>query len=59
MKGEPIKRIRRTCDEPMARSKGLLPCDNNCEECHACIEWLQGGEKRHWSPKQTYEAKPK
>ena len=30
--GEPIKVIKRTCDEPMARSKGMLPCDKNCKD---------------------------
>ena len=52
---ELVKIIKRTCDESMTRSKGLLPCDNNCEKCFACVEWLQGGEKQHWSPKQDYE----
>ena len=46
--GEPIKIIKRICDEPMARSKGLLPCDKNCKQCHACIEVLANGERRHW-----------
>lgn len=57
--GEPIKVVKRTCDEPMARSKGLLPCEQNCKQCHACIEWLSSGDKRHWTPKWQYEAKPK
>ena len=46
--GEPIKVIKRTCDEPMARSKGLLPCEKNCKQCYACIEVLANGERRHW-----------
>ena len=46
--GEVVKVIKRTCDEPMARSKGLLPCDKNCKQCHACIEVLANGERRHW-----------
>lgn len=37
--GEPIKVIKRICDEPMARSKGLLPCDKNCKQCHASKYW--------------------
>lgn len=49
--GEPIKVIKRTCDEPMARSKGLLPCDKNCKQCQACIEVLANGERRHWAPR--------
>lgn len=49
--GEPVKVIKRTCDEPMARSKGLLPCDKNCKQCHACIEWLSSGDRRHWVPR--------
>lgn len=46
--GEPVKVVKRTCDEPMAKSKGLLPCDKNCKQCHACIEVLENGERRHW-----------
>ena len=49
--GEPVKVIKRTCDEPMARSKKLLPCEQNCKQCHACIEVLENGERRHWTVK--------
>jgi len=45
--GEPIKVLKRYCDEPMARKRKLLPCDKNCKNCFACIEVLTGGEKRH------------
>lgn len=30
--------IRRRCDVPMARRKGLIPCDKTCKTCVACIE---------------------
>ena len=49
--GEPIKVTKRICDEPMARHKGLLPCEKNCNKCHACIEVLANGERRHWAVK--------
>ena len=39
--------IGRYCDEPMARSKGLLPCENDCKHCMACIEMTDTGEKQH------------
>ena len=39
--------IRRECDEPMARSKGLLPCEKNCKNCMACIEITESGERQH------------
>lgn len=45
--GEPIKVLKRYCDEPMAKKRKLLPCDKNCKNCFACIEVLTGGEKRH------------
>ena len=46
---------RRYCDEPMARSKGLigpkqtsLPrCRKKCETCIACIEIDTEGNKEH------------
>lgn len=46
----PPQHIRaRECDVSMARAKGFLPCDHNCKECHACIEVLTGGERRHYN----------
>lgn len=39
--------VRRECDVPMARSKGLLPCDKDCKNCMACIETTNTGERRH------------
>lgn len=45
--------VGRYCDEPMARNKGFLPCDMNCKGCHACIEILHGGDRRHFVPKNT------
>lgn len=39
--------IRRECDEPMARSKRLLPCNKDCKNCMACIETTDTGERRH------------
>lgn len=39
--------IKRECDEPMAKKKGYLPCEGRCKECHACIETLGTGERRH------------
>ena len=35
---EPKIIVSRECDEPMARSKGLLPCEKDCANCMACIE---------------------
>lgn len=35
------------CDEPMARSKGLLPCEKDCKNCMACIEIVETGERQH------------
>ena len=45
----------RECDEPMARSKGILggkdkglrKCASRCENCIACIETDISGERRH------------
>jgi hypothetical protein len=39
--------IGRECDEPMARSKGLLPCEKDCKNCMACIEIIETGERQH------------
>ncbi len=49
-----VKRIviRRICDEPMARAKGIIGnkttslsrCDENCKDCLACIEVEAEGE---------------
>lgn len=39
--------VRRECDEPMARSKKILPCDKDCKRCMACIEITDTGERRH------------
>lgn len=39
--------VRRECDEPMARSKGLLPCEKDCEHCMACIETTDTGIRQH------------
>ena len=39
--------IDRYCDEPMARSKGLLPCEKDCKNCMACIEVTDTGERQH------------
>ena len=39
--------VKRRCDEPMARSKRLLPCRKNCASCVACIERNEYGDERH------------
>ena len=39
--------IGRECDEPMAMSKGLLPCEKDCKNCMACIEIIETGERQH------------
>lgn len=39
----------RRCDKPMARSKGLIPCKQNCAICPACIERDQYGNEEHVS----------
>lgn len=39
--------IHRECDEPMARSKGLLPCEKDCKNCMACIETTDTGNRQH------------
>lgn len=39
--------IRRRCDEPMARSKRLLPCEHNCKSCVACIIRDDSGNEYH------------
>lgn len=39
--------IGRECDEPMARSKGLFPCERDCKNCMACIEITDTGERQH------------
>lgn len=43
--------IARECDVAMARSKGYLPCDHNCKQCHACIEMFDTGERQHVYPR--------
>lgn len=43
----------RECDVPMARSKGYLPCDQNCKTCFACIEILDSGDRQHFSYSAT------
>ncbi len=35
------------CDIAMARAKKLLPCDNKCLNCHACVVTLTSGEREH------------
>lgn len=39
--------VRRRCDVPMARKKGLLPCGHRCRTCLACIQINRLGEERH------------
>lgn len=39
--------IKRECDEPMARSKRLLPCDHRCKGCVACICTDEYGHRFH------------
>ena len=39
--------VRRRCDVPMARKKGLLPCSHRCRTCLACIQINRLGEERH------------
>ena len=49
------------CDEPMARSKGLigskettLPrCKKDCKNCIACIKINASGDREHVTPKVT------
>lgn len=38
---------KQECDEPMAKSLNLLPCDHNCLDCFACIVTLASGERKH------------
>ena len=35
------------CDVPMARAMKLLPCDEKCLNCFACIVTLASGEREH------------
>lgn len=44
--------VRRYCDTAMASKKGYLPCEKNCKGCHACIEQLDNGERRHVTGKK-------
>ena len=43
--------VRRYCDVAMANKKGYRPCDKVCRTCHASIEVLESGERRHCVPK--------
>ena len=43
--------VRRYCDTSMAKKKGYLPCRKQCRICHACVEVLSSGDKRHVCPK--------
>lgn len=43
--------VKRNCDTAMAEKKGYLPCKKNCRTCHASIETLGTGERRHCVPK--------
>ena len=42
-----LRVVRRYCDTPMAEKKGYKPCDHKCMSCHACVEVLESGDKRH------------
>lgn len=44
--------IKRYCDTAMASKKRYFPCDKNCKICHACIEQLDNGERRHVTGKK-------
>lgn len=52
--------ICRYCDEPMARSKGLIGrkrtsltrCRKDCKNCMACIEIDMDGYKQHVKPER-------
>ena len=35
------------CDTAMARAMKLLPCDEKCLDCFACIVTLASGEREH------------
>ena len=35
------------CDEPMAKKKGLLPCNKRCRTCVACIRRNEYGQEGH------------
>lgn len=40
--------IKRRCDVPMARKKGLLRlCDHKCSTCVACLEMDESGQEEH------------
>lgn len=41
--------IKRRCDKPMARKKGLLPCKHRCKTCNACIQMDDSGRESHVS----------
>ena len=43
--------VKRECDTAMADKKGYRPCHKLCRTCHACIETLGNGERRHCVPK--------
>lgn len=45
--------VKRECDVAMARKKGYLPCQQQCKNCHACIETLNTDERRHFSPMRS------
>lgn len=44
--GKPVV-VGRKCDVPMARKKHLFPCNHECRECIACIEWSREGRSWH------------
>ena len=46
--------IKLECDEPMARSLNLLPCDHKCVHCFACIVTLASGEREHINKEDVY-----
>lgn len=45
--------VRRYCDRPMAEKKGYIPCMKQCRTCHACMEVLSSGMKRHYTGRKN------
>lgn len=53
---KPVDGMR--CDEPMARSMGILPyCDKKCENCMAVIRHVDAGREVHGNPGTDYKVR--
>lgn len=53
--------MKTECDVAMAKKRKLLPCDNNCKSCFACIIINDSGDREHvdmmskWGKKKKRE----